>query len=528
AALSCGQGQDGTVAELSGVGGGSADTAAGGTSTASGSSTASGGWGHTSGAGGVAGSGGQQAGAGGRDVATGGAMDEVRPTIVAAPGTTLVKVDVDKPHQLFEGWGTSLCWWAHHVGGWSEAARNKVVDAVVDPVAGLGYNIFRYNIGGGENPSHEHMSEHREMPGFQREDGSFTWDSDAEQRAVLLRIAEQTNDLVLEAFSNSPPYFMTESGCASGSASGRDNLKADYYDDFADYLSEVVLHYRDEYGVIFRTLEPLNEPFADWWKSNGSQEGCHFDPASQALIIRQVAQSLAEKGLTDTVVSASDENSMDDAVRNLQGFDAETQSLIGQLNVHSYAGTKRRELRALADQLGKRLWQSESGPLGQDISDDLEAALFMAGRIIQDLRELEAEAWVDWQAGDPSRSWASFTLNDSQQTFTPIKRFFMHAGFSRFIRPGAQLVDIDDSDMVAAVNKQGDALSIVVRNGSPTETRNYTLDLTSLRNIGQEMRVYRTSREEDLAQLDVLSVEDWSVVVSVPPASITSYVVAIP
>jgi hypothetical protein len=128
---------------------------------------------------------------------------------------------------------------------------------------------------------------------------------------------------------------------------------------------------------------------------------------------------------------------MDDALRNLGAFSTETLAVIKQVNVPSYTGSKRRELRALADQLGKRLWQSESGRHGQDISDDREVALFMAGRIISDLRELQAEAGVDGQAGDPSRSWASFTLDDNQQTFRPIERFFMYAGSSRFIRPGA-------------------------------------------------------------------------------------------
>ena len=88
-----------------------------------------------------------------RAAAPGGA----RPPVTAAPGTTLVKIEPAARRQTFEGWGTSLCWWANHVGGWSATARNAVVDAVVDPAAGLGYNIFRYNIGGGENPAHEHM-----------------------------------------------------------------------------------------------------------------------------------------------------------------------------------------------------------------------------------------------------------------------------------------------------------------------------------------------------------------------------------
>ena len=119
--------------------------------------------------------------AGGGAGGTGGA----RPTVTAAPGTTLIKINSAARRQTFEGWGTSLCWWANHVGGWAAEGRDAVVDAVVDPANGLGFNIFRYNIGGGENPAHEHMDQWREMPGFQTADGAWTWDADANQRAVL-------------------------------------------------------------------------------------------------------------------------------------------------------------------------------------------------------------------------------------------------------------------------------------------------------------------------------------------------------
>ncbi|WP_437281607.1 glycoside hydrolase [Sorangium sp. So ce375] len=531
------------VVLLSGCSGDSAAPSDEATSTGASSGALSTGAGGGAGSGG-AGSGGALSGSGGVGTASaggttasssGGGMDgsggspsEPRPTVTAAPGTELVTIDTSVLHQRFEGWGTSLCWWADQVGGWAEAKRNAVVEAVVDPVKGLGYNVFRYNIGGGENPSHEHMKEHREMPGFQSADGTFTWENDANQRAVLLRIAERGKDLIFEAFSNSPPYWMTNSRCASGSDGGGDNLKADSYDDFAHYLTEVVRHYRDEHGITFRTLEPLNEPYANWWKSNGSQEGCHFDRASQEKIIREVAGQLTKKGLTGTVVSASDENSMDDAVRNIGAFGSETNAAFQQLNVHSYAGSKRKELRQLATELGKRLWQSESGPLGQSISDDTDAALFMAERIIKDLRELEPEAWVDWQSGDPSRSWASFTLNDSQQSYTPIKRFYMHAGFSRYIRPGATFVDVNSQDMVAAVGADGSALTIVVRNGDRTASRGYTFDLTRLPTVGPAAEAHRTSRTEDLAQLPDTAIEDYRLVVTVPAMSITTLVIPMP
>lgn len=507
--------------------GGSVD--AGGATATTAASTATGGAtsatvGDTTGGGGATGT--ATSGGGAATSTTG--SDEPRPTVTAEQGTDLVKVDPGTRYQSFEGWGTSLCWWANHVGGWSQSARDQVVEAVVDPVAGLGYNIFRYNIGGGENPTHNHMEQYRDMPGFQNSDGSWAWDNDANQRAVLLSIAERGSDLIFEAFSNSPPYWMTESGCASGSNSGANNLKADAYADFANYLTEVVKHYRDEFGITFRTLEPLNEPYANWWQANGSQEGCHFDRQSQETIIVAVAQQLEDKGLSETVVSAADENSMDDAVANLRAFANATTSVLGQINVHSYAGSRRAELHDLAAELGIRLWQSESGPLGQSISDDTEAALFMAGRIIQDLRELKPVAWVDWQSGDPSRSWASFTLNDSQQTYAPLKRFYMHAGFSRFIRPGATFVDVDHSDMVAAVSADGRSLAVVVRNADANAAHGFTFDLTALPTLGASAEVYRTSRTEDLQALTPAATDGYRMVVQIPASSITTFVIPMP
>jgi O-glycosyl hydrolase len=451
-----------------------------------------------------------------------------RPTVTAAAGTKLVKVDPGLHHQTFEGWGTSLCWWANHVGGWSSSARNAVVDAVTDPVNGLGYNVFRYNIGGGENPAHEHMGQYHEMPGFEPAAGTWTWDADANQRAILQRVAASGKDVILEAFSNSPPYWLTKSGCASGNSDGSNNLKDDAYEAFADYLTEVVKHYRDTFGITFRTLEPLNEPNANWWKSNGNQEGCHFSAANQQTIVNAVAAKLTEKGMSYTTVSASDENSLDDAYNNLRTFSAASFSALSQLNTHSYAGTHRSDLLALATSKGKRLWQSESGPLSQTLANDSEAALFMAGRIITDLRELQPTAWVDWQVGDPSANWASFKLNDAQQTFAPLKRFYMHAGFSRYIRPGAIFVDVDNADMVAALSPDGRSLTLVVRNGDTTASKGFTFDLTALASVGPSAEVHRTSRTENLALLAPAAIEDFSFVAQVPPFSITTFVIPMP
>ena len=46
---------------------------------------------------------------------------------------------------------------------------------------------------------------------------NYDWEADKNQVAVLKAVAKASgNDFIAEAFSNSPPYFMTVSGCSSG------------------------------------------------------------------------------------------------------------------------------------------------------------------------------------------------------------------------------------------------------------------------------------------------------------------------
>jgi len=508
--------------------GGSTGAAGGGQA---GGATASAGRGGTAGRGGAAGAGtatggaaGGHGGTAGGHGGTGGAKAPVTP----ASGATLVKVDPSARRQTFEGWGTSLCWWANHVGSWSASARNAVVDALVDPSSGLGYNVFRYNIGGGDDPSHHHMRQWGDIPGFEPSKGTWDWTADANQRAVLQQVVSRVGSgVIVEAFSNSPPYWMTKSGCTSGNTDGSNNLKDSSYADFADYLTEVAKHYRDSWGVTFRTLEPLNEPVASWWKANGDQEGCHFDVANQQQIVKAVASSLTAKGLTDTTVSASDENSIDDAVKGLQSFDTTALAALSQMNTHSYSGgaTSRASLRALATKDGKRLWQSETGPLSVTLNDTTDAALFMAGRIMTDLRDLQPNAWVDWQFGDPSQNWATVTLNDSQQTWAPLKRFYMQAGFSRFIRPGAVMLALSGPDMVAALAADGQSIAVVIRNGDASASESFTFDLTPLDAVGAQVSAYRTSRSENLVTLPAIPIDKWSFTVTLPATSVTTLVI---
>src|SRR5699024_4203625 len=260
--------------------------------------------------------------------------------------STPILVEFNEGYDDFEGWGTSLAWWGHILGQWEDEAKfEEVMDLVFEVDEGLGLNVVRYNIGGGENPDIEEntLRPGGDVPGFQPEKGVWDWEADVGQRNVMLAAFDR-GATIAEAFSNSPPYWMTVSGSVTGSEDGDNNLKDDYYDEFADYLTEVVKLYKDKYGINFRTLTPLNEPISNWWKKGNIQEGAHFNIEGQKKIIKKVAQSLEEKGLIDTTVSASDENSIDETLRVVKNYDEETLDAITQINTHSYSGNKLKAL----------------------------------------------------------------------------------------------------------------------------------------------------------------------------------------
>ena len=439
---------------------------------------------------------------------------------------TKVVVDPGKRYQEFVGWGTSLCWWAVKAGAWSEENRSKLIGAIADPDTGLGYTIFRYNIGGGDQPGHNHLDKGdggANVPGYKpTENGDYDWTADPYQRTIALELAKRVKSPIFEAFSNSPPWWMTKSGCVSGSSDGSDNLKSDYFDDFADYLSEVALHFKKEWGITFRTVEPFNEPSAGWWKSNGGQEGCGFKN-NQTQMIVELGKALQKKGLfPETSVSAADETNIGDALNQFNKYSGEALSYMFQVNTHSYSGGENRaKLFNAAFAKDKKVWQSETGPLHK--SGDENIALWMANVIMQDLRDMKASAWVDWQIGDPAENWRSLALNHSRQTFTPNARYYMHAAFSRFIRPGSRIIDSDNGNTLAALRGDG-ALVLVVRNGGSSDAK-YSFDLTAFDKIGSSAKVYRFELPGSLKAQSDIAVSGKSLSMTAPAQTITTMVI---
>lgn len=405
-------------------------------------------------------------------------------------------------HQNFKGWGVSLSWWANDVGNkFPDESLNLFCKWLTDPQE-LNMNVFRYNISGGDAPDHHHMRKDAQIQGYKNaENESYNWTNDSAQRKILLMVHQMCPDGIYEAANYSPPYWMTKSGCTAGNSNGLDNLKDDYYDDFARYLADCVKHYKEEHGITFSTISPVNEPFSNWWKINGTQEGCSFSQSNQERIIRELHKELkSQKMLSYTGISMMDANSIDECLKGIKGYEKEgVLPLIKQINVHSYAGNKRTELNEIVKKNKLTLWQSESGPLEVQ-EKGFDNFLFMAKRIVTDMRDLKPDVWCDWQymGSDFGSVWALVGYNVNNKTFERTKGFYCRKQFSHFIKKGYTIIDSDNPNTLSAISPDGKTMVIVIVNPE-IENKNYTLKING-KNFKQ-VNCYRTSENEDFVTI---------------------------
>ena len=444
-----------------------------------------------------------------------------------------IVIDSQRRNQTLEGWGVSLCWWANMCGRWTDERIDTLVAWLTSP-EGLNYNIFRYNIPGGDDPQWRHCEEHHmakpptgkgaraEMAGFKPyPDSPYDWQADSAQVKVMLRIRQARPDAIFEAFSNTPPWWMTISGCCAGHADpNHDNLAPERYADFSRYLIDVCRHFRDAYGIEFRTLEPFNEPFTAYWNRSGSQEGCHFDPASQVALLRVLHPMLQASGLK-TVLSASDETATKASLTDLQVYGDATR-LLGQWNVHTYKATDEERV-ALRDEVrrrGLRLWMSESGDGGRGLHGNLR----MLQRLFDDMRYLQPVAWVDWQyAEEFTDQWNLVRTSWSAQTFERIPNFYVRQHVTRFIRQGYTFLDVDDRQTLCALSPDGRQL-VIVRLNATREPSTAEYLLSAFPNAKHEVKRYVTTRRAMLSP-DVTQYRGDTLRVDLPPLSVATYLI---
>lgn len=393
---------------------------------------------------------------------------------------------------IFEGWGTSLCWWANRLGISDKLVKDSA--KLFFSKEGLDLNIMRYNIGGGDDPTHNHIRRtDSEIPGWWKYDEKkhsfiFNPDTDKNQLRIMLECYRACGkDAHLEAFSNSPPYYMTVSGCTSGSKNAiSNNLKKSQIVPFAEYLTNVCDYIQKHYGVKIKSLAAMNEPFTNYWRAySEKQEGCHVSIGKmQSDIIIATANALKEKNMADITVTATDETNTTLQLLALKNLSSEAMNAVGRVSTHTYKKATPKVGR-YAREKGKNIWMSETdwSNISGENSGEMGPALWLCEKIIEDMNTISPSAWVIWQIVAAYISlipdhrgrldmphipdltqgfWGTAFADIDKEEIYLTQKYYAFGQFSKFIRPGMTIVHTDKTSLGAYDKNTGKLVLVCV------------------------------------------------------------------
>ncbi len=506
-------------------------------------------------------------------------------------------------YQTLEGWGSSMCWWGNTIGSWGDQDfngngrqdREEIAELAFSPEY-LNLNIVRYNVGGGDKEDTSIKRIEGLVPGWTVDmtgtaDGTGDFNADAfynkkteemndagqlwmleqanEWRAKKAEQDGTENDIINEVFSNSPPYYMTNSGSSTGGVNAASNLRTDRYDDFALYMARAAKwidnNLKAKFGTGVDFIEPMNEPDTNYW-GNGStkQEGCVFKPGaeqSNMLLAMQDALSADEFGgsLNNVKITGTDETALSNAINSFQKLTADAKNSMEVIGAHTYSGNdeQRHTLRKLAKSYDKGLWMSEITKGGSGHDHDSMSATNTKSQsegIMADLKYMQPTAWVAWLVADSEYECLKFNENwglihcvfepdgpvpdyhtnlvDSNGNaieglpghgyWAVTKQFYTMMQYSKYLKAGYTMIEIGDSNMCAAISPDGKELVIVAQNFSGS--RNTTVDLSAFENL-QTAEVYRTSDEENCELVDTQDVSSGTLQVALPGNSVSTFVI---
>jgi O-glycosyl hydrolase len=415
---------------------------------------------------------------------------------VVCASQTLTVVDPSVRYQRLSGYGQgsmdqrNVPWHSEL----SEDVRNELLDRLYTLQGdGLGWNVCRTYICAGDAAGHQHFSRRPggglAPLGYEPADGVFSWEG--HEVSVWHARGAQARGATMVAFWNSPPHWMTVSGCTAGSENGKDsNLRPGLEGRFAEHIGAVLEHYRQAWGVDFDYVSPINEPEANWWTAKGGQDGCHVDATQARGIVAALAQVLRIRGLQTRIQAPEAAFAASHGYLDTLLADPVVAEALTTLTCHQYSANDQ-SLRGWAKRAraqGKELWMSEWGDWTHH---GLDLAMNYAQKLRQAHRAMLVPVWCVWEPG--------FLLDTQGGKVQPNKAFYAVAQFTRHARPGMQVVEATDATCRTTAYLDDTARRFVlVSVNSSTEAVPMVYDLGAFTGLSA-VSARRTSETEDYA-----------------------------
>ncbi|CAM4290152.1 glycoside hydrolase family 30 protein [Zobellia nedashkovskayae] len=459
-----------------------------------------------------------------------------------------VEIDADITFQTIHNFGASDAWAAQYVGLWPEVKKSKVAEWLFSTETdttgspkGIGLTAWRFNIGAGSATQGDNSGikdPWRRTEGFLQANETYNWKKQAGQCWFLQAAKEQGVEQFV-AFVNSPPIYFTKNKKAHSDDGLSANLSSDNYAAYANFLADVLHHFKDSLDIEFDYVSPFNEPQWEW---KGGQEGSPWNNtelAAAARVIDSIFQlkkitskiELTEAGAIDYITGTKKKHqNRSDQIETF--FNPTRPNYLGNLSTlapkvaaHSYFTTwpvekLKRERERIAEKLQKypdlEYWMSEYCILenneeikgkGRDLG--MQTALYVARVIHADLTIANASAWHWWLAMSPYDFKDGLVYHDKNVADGAIydsKLLWAFGNYARFIRPGATRISVayDNSTTIKALQngvlvsayENTDGSRVVVAVNQSEETVLLALQMNMAAHT--KLRSYKTNKDQNL------------------------------
>ena len=282
----------------------------------------------------------------------------------------------------------------------------------------------------------------------------------------------------------------------------------------AEWLLAIMIRWR-EFGVEVPYIAVINEP--------GYERSGLWSGEQLRDVIKNLGPRMRVEGFTTQIVITDDLNPTEAYERSVVILaDEDARQYVGALAYHLYGGAveDRQRIAELGARYNLPIWMTEYAEPAN--------ALAWAG-IVHELITVDNVSAVDAQwgfFGEWDRLEAHLITLFSDGTrylgYELTKMYYVTGQFSRFVRPGAKRVLVNDGGWGVKVSayRDGDQIILVAINETQQDTA-VTVRLSGDRSLG-DLSATRTSDTENWVELPVSPTHDGMVPISLPPRSVTT------
>nr|WP_289070810.1 glycoside hydrolase family 30 beta sandwich domain-containing protein [uncultured Blautia sp.] len=379
----------------------------------------------------------------------------------------IVNVNADKTYQNIEGFGAAITEsTAHNLYLLPEEERNSIMKKCFDAEEGLGLSFLRQPLGGSdfvrEYYSYDEMPEGEE----DYELTHFSIEHDKEQIIPLVKQAIAINpEIRLVGSVWSAPLWMKDK--REWTSKNKAQIRLECYEAYANYIVKSLKAWEAE-GLPFYAVTPSNEP-------TGVHDipGNYFTAANMTRLVNNYLRpAIDESGLSTKLWCWDFSYFEDDAL----AFLTPTLNAVDGIAFHSYAGkaSLMGDIHKMFPELSIFVTEAAGQP------QPARTQLFRQMNWIDEALRNHASGYFLWNIlldqnrgpqpeGADIQSSGLFQLNTETMKVDPYMDFYALGHYSKFIRPGAKVVDSTDTGTqtngehrnTVAINENGSMTAVI-------------------------------------------------------------------